>query len=728
MNSDIKITYDNKDYYFQLAVGKESGQKQWEISDTAVQSPMFTSDTPKLSQIPAEREIVIEQKYFHGGMGEEFHAADSTRYYKSPGCDARRRGAVLLGPKYAKATTDAMSAPVINITVYGGHTWASADDDLLKWNTATSNWDVVHTAAAAITDMCVWSAYLIIAQGFATDLHIWNGSSVVGSVQVKPKYVGTVGSTLWGSFSDYTIKSSTNPLAGGSWSGATTVGSTNTVITDILSHPDTVLVATRDAFYEIGSVVNTNLLPELLQESDTNTGINSVCWHSSAYVASGTGNLWEYDLGSDIITSLPPAISVPGQADFVGRIMAMDGDPDFLYVLMDYATKVELLAGRWVSDDFIWHHLAEITLTDASGNIKCARISNSDSVKKLWLGCSDESTDGIYYVHSPAISAYGDLTSDTDYQFQTSGDFYTGWLRGAYLYDLKTFYSIEVRTADTTATETIIVSYRLKDGDSFTALGTITTDVIGDPIIFPLNIIGTKIQLKFTFASGASTATPQLIDFTLYALARPFGLDTSRVAVNDEGEFTTYGGQFTNWRHSEYPNVLKNWYSLSTLSSGLTAAKYISWQWRIDDDADWNPFVMRATKSPYDIAYFPSGTVGRILYVKPDKYSPTDTEMIGYIVSGELRPTRRKKFNMALQVARELALPGGGAPKRQDVDTVLKALRAIDTHSWPVILETFDGQIFNVTLKLMKEQLIGESSGKNREYLIQIQAVEQTIE
>ncbi len=97
------------------------------------------------------------------------------------------------------------------------------------------------------------------------------------------------------------------------------------------------------------------------------------------------------------------------------------------------------------------------------------------------------------------------------------------------------------------------------------------------------------------------------------------------------------------------------------------------------------------------------------------------------MVSGELRPPRKKKFNMALQVSHELALPGGGTPKRQDVNTAMTALREIDTHNWPVILETFDGQIFNVTLKLMKEQLISDSATRDREYVVEIQATEQII-
>ena len=128
--NDVSIRYKNQNYSFPLYRDPQTNKKAWRIWDTSILPPMFTTDRPLFSQIPPETEQLIEQIYFYGGMGEEYFDEDSYRYYNSPGADARRKGAVLCGPRVRKATftTTATNVPITNAGFENGTTgWTNLD-------------------------------------------------------------------------------------------------------------------------------------------------------------------------------------------------------------------------------------------------------------------------------------------------------------------------------------------------------------------------------------------------------------------------------------------------------------------------------------------------------------------------------------------------------------------------------------------------------------------------
>lgn len=879
MNTDIQIRYKNTDYSFNLALDPQTGQKRWKIWDSKTLPPMFTSDRPLYAHVPPEKELLIEQDYFHAGMGEEFFE-HGKRYYNSPGCDARRKGAVLLGPTTAKATIFSTAATIVNagfedgvttgwtdldavstggaqrtgtwcgtetvaagtpevfyqtntttyatykgisltltayvrygvlaankakltiddgigtttgtevtltdtfqaVTVtrlistsatqlkisatttqtadtgiahwddftliptlgtksvvvkfcdYAGYTYAADGDMLLRWT--GSVWVPVLQAAHTITDLCVWTSYLFLCEGTAYKYEYWDGSAATLTTSTiadgQMQYMGLVGTTVWGNDSTYNVQSSTNPLNGGSWASDTTIGNSNSTITGILNHPDKVLVAEQNAFCQVNATGTvTNWIPELQQESHAYTGKNCCVWKGMIYVPSGYGSLYELNTTDSVITAITPSDSIPGQSTFMGKVLAMWGDALYLYVILDNATKIEILAGHWEIienaagnnvTDWWWHQMQEQTLTDADSNVRSCIISALPSVKYLHLGCSS-TTDGIYYSNHPTL--YGDVTQDTNYRFDTAGDFYTAWLESVYPHALKTFYSLTVRNSGTSATETIAVSYDIDATGSFTALGTADA-APEETFYFPLNVSGKRIQLKFSLASGASTTTPALKGFTLRCTARPFNLEEGRLTLNESLEFRTYGGFETSWQHAEFRDVNKNFYGITVLSENLSTTNYITFKYRLDDDAIWTTHDVLIDTSPEQIIYFPKETVGKILYVF---FTPATTtgDLIAYIIDGVLRPIKRKEMEFALDISSKQATRTGGISNR-NVQVLAQTLREIDNSTWPVTLKTFDGQEYQVIFQNMQEEMSLDAKFKDPEYVFTVRALEASLE
>ena len=880
MNSDLTIEYNNKTYPFQLYEDPNTRQKQWLISDAEVMSPLYTSERPYDAQIPPEKEDIIEQNYFHAGMGEsEFE--HGKRYFKGD-IDARRKGNVLLPPKItastvtttggavwmyglrnygfeenattgwtdldevvdagvdpgtdqegsycaketlagagtevfyqdlpaytdlrgitltvyaylwaefatsslkaglgdnvsttwsptssaqswvekiASHTVDAAAtririsgsattigatsgyfdnfriavsktaldlAPVVKIIEYEGYPYAAAGNYLLKYD--GTDWDVICAFCCKPTDMAVWGDYLFIAFGTTMPVHYYDGSAMYCSsvANSSMEFLGNVGGTFWGNSSAYEIRSSTNPINGGAWSAVTTVRDTNADITSILNHPDTVMVGLTDDLFEITTTDEISRIPTLYQDSGTNTCHRMWMWKGDLYVPTENGSLYLYDIGDYTITIVTPSYDIPGQVDFTGRVMAGYGDQEYNYVFIDYATKVEILAGRWetIGDndgdedtDFWWHHVGEVTLTGTSDNIECALISALPTAgyKFIFLGCN-HTTDKIYHISNPL--QYGDVMQSTNYEVETAGDLVTPWIRGQYEYVLKTFYSLTVRVEDADATHTIVVSYKLAEDTSFTTLGTINADP-EETLYFLDGITSKKIQLKFTFASGDNTTTPILTGYTLRCRARPFDLEEGRIAVTKDGGFLMWGGLETKQYHPEYMYVEKIFNTIRFLTEGLTTAKYITFQYKLDDAAAWLTHNVRVEKSPYQEIVFPDYTTGKILQVRFTLASPSDTDLLAYIVEGTLMFDKKKEIQLGILVADSLPTRTGGEPYRCNVDQMAGVLREIDASKKPVTLETFDKQKYEILFNSMSEQLILD--GNKREYLFTVNARE----
>jgi hypothetical protein len=605
--------------------------------------------------------------------------------------------------------------PVVAIEDFSGYPYFACGYYLGKWD--GTDVDLLCAFTTPITSLCTWGSYLLIGLGYSTQYWYFDGTTYTKSTISggAMKYLSVVGDTVWGSSSAYQVKSSTNPLNGGSWSAATDVGNSNKTINALIDHPDSVFVSETDGFYEITTDGEPCVIPDLYKEGHTKTGRNPCFWKGNIYINSGFGAVYEYDDSATSIATITPRNFMPTNDDMDGITCAMDGDDEYLYAIVDNGTKIEILAGRWESipynmygdtaSDWRWHHIGEQTLTDTSDNVRYAKVSTLPTSRCLWMGCSS-ATDGIYYM-------------DIDTNMQTSGSLYTAWFTGEYRHILKTWYSITLYTDNCDANKTIAVSYKKEFDSSFTSLGTIVSNS-ATTLYFGDSVVTKKIQIKLDFSSNSATSSPELQGMSIRCVSRPFNLEESRVTLNDYGEFRLFGGMETSWIHDEFADTYKNYYSITLLTQGLSDSKYITFSYKVDDETAYTTHSTLITESPYQTVYFPEGTTAKRMQVYFTQSSPSDTSLIAYIIDGVLRYAKRKELTFTLSLANATARPQGGT-QMSNPEKIADILREIDAVHWPVTLTAFN-KSYVVTFQKLTEAI--KTDAQKREYLFEINAIE----
>jgi hypothetical protein len=381
----------------------------------------------------------------------------------------------------------------------------------------------------------------------------------------------------------------------------------------------------------------------------------------------------------------------------------------------------------------VWHCIRTITLTDSSNNVRSSLISNSDGVRKLFIGCGN-TTDGIYYFHSPQ---FYELPSDTEYLYYqatgTSGDAYliTSWFIGDYPWEYKTASSFIIRSKNRSANDYVYGVYYQKSEDelagTWTLLGTLSSAF--QELRFPADISSLKFRFKIVLHSTSSPV--QVEEIVFIAKVRPFTDKVERLVIKDSGYFKLYGGSHSTWVHEEFPNDNKAYYRLAIVSDGLSVSgNYITAQYKVDDDATWNSFKYGAVanESPSCFLYFPDGTIGKRLLLNFTQSSYTASHLIGYEVSGALRPQKRRKFEFTILTANSTIAPNDSYGLEAPT-TMLSLLREMSAHVWPIMLETPDGQQFNINVLQLSEQLFSDSPHlPEKEYAVAVVAEEALVE
>lgn len=621
-------------------------------------------------------------------------------------------------------TTIALS-PVVKFIDFGGYHYVAAGNYLMKWD--GTDWDVVYNTLYPITDLCVYPVsgtnYLFLAIGYS---YYWwytsNGTTFTESTvaNAKAQFMSVCGSTLWFNSSAYQVRSATNPINGGSVSVTTDIRHSSKVITALPDHDSGTYIACCDGFYEIDGADVNSLLPSLPQEYATTTGKNAVSWMGNVYIPTGLSTLYEYDVANALVTNVSPSQVAPGISTFADVVTGLDGDSAYLLATVNNGTGIELIAGHWetINDEteWNWHHIGTL----ASEDCECIYIGSYNSIKRCWIGCTD---GDIYYFSHP--NQYGNFSSDTNYNMLTAGDFITSWCQGSYQYNYKDFYSITVHCTNLSATKTIAVSYKKEGETSFTSLGTLTSTT-DNTLFFNQGVVTRKLQLKFTFASDSATSAPELNGYTLRATVRPFDQTTSNLVINEEGEFSSSGSLESDCVVDEYLPLDKAFHNITIRSNGMTTSKYITIQYKVDDDSVWTTLDTLLMDSPIETLYFPENTVGKIMYLKFTLSSPSDTSMVSYEVSGVLRPPARKVIDCTLYLSDKYRGNNGQIISDTALDKA-NILREIDDVGWPVTVKAFDGQQYNVTLKKITEEIAGDDIIKHPEYWFVLKMIEADI-
>ncbi|KKN73884.1 hypothetical protein LCGC14_0396860 [marine sediment metagenome] len=399
-------------------------------------------------------------------------------------------------------------------------------DVLVKLNGTGNGWTFVWSSGGTtITDL----------EPFVDD----NLYVCLGSTAAKYYYMNTsesfTQSTLADGFAEYMadvrgtmhkvvlaneIKKATDPTNAGSWGTAITVGSTYTDITDIIAEQDIVYIGKEDMAYYLDTSDNDIALAEEIQAMAKSKNCkNMIAWHRSVYVPLGESSLGEYASDGTWTWRSPTRFST-NLANFSGNIQALTGDEEHLFAILDNSANLEILAGQIKTvegtDTFVWHPFQEITLTGAE-------VAGVTSVykRRLWIA-STASSDSVYYL--PLPTKYGDVTGDTDMEFQTGGTLATSWYHSNLRADPKSYWSMTVEGEGFDANNYITVDYQTYYTaltGTWTNLGNFTTSPSQTRYFPTTGVTGRMIRFRFTIVTNSTSTTPKMTNFNCRGVWRP---------------------------------------------------------------------------------------------------------------------------------------------------------------------------------------------------------------
>jgi hypothetical protein len=356
------------------------------------------------------------------------------------------------------------------------------------------------------------------AYWYMTTAEVFTESTLTTKSFQYGAWVNTTVDTLYANDSGNTIRSNANPINGGDeWSSQTIVGSAADAITHMEELSGALLIDKEDMPYYLDSSGNVqkDLAPECVSGRSTHSGKNSTIWQNVYYrptgdqalLASGTVNEW-----------IQPARYTTNNATMSGQVEACAGDEEWLYVVTDNSTAVEVQCTREQSVDGdtrrVWHPLYELTLAGC----ETAWISTVFQ-KRLYISSTSVS-DSLYYI--PLPTKYGNITSDDNRVFKTGTYFETAYLHGGFPTEDKAIIKLTCTMGHTyNAGRYFNVNYKLL-GDSTWSATTLKFDGSSSSMIetqyFEVantSRVSPMIRLKFTAVTDDTDYTPILLDYKI---------------------------------------------------------------------------------------------------------------------------------------------------------------------------------------------------------------------
>jgi len=732
MKGEIDILYKTEVLPFRLGIDPDTNLKKMQVTDMKVMSPMYTNERPAEARIPYLQEVNLFQETFHGGCGQRYFDNNMAKYYDSEGADASIIRKIVRGPKIVKSsnTGTAFSGSGVKCFNFNSKLYAAWGQRLYEFD--TDHWKDALDTGAAITDVIVWGDYVLIAHAAAAAYGYWDGTDLTACTNTVHNIAlfSMVADTLWGSSSDYEVRSTANPLNGGAWSTASVVGNANAVITGMVSHPSEVYVGTEDMLYVLDTDGLVSAVDNVFNCYANSYSCRNMMYASSyLYIPVGSGDLFEYSSSDGAVSRLSSWIYNGDINKHTGKVLAMAHDNWFHYIVLDNGTEIEILKARWEylggKATWVWHPIGSVTgLEDSANNCNHAFISNLGGSLRLWITCSN-ATNGIYYLHIP--TNYADPDSDSAFLFNASSSWYSSFFRGKMADTNKCFYRVGLRLRGVSATYPVALYYRVNPDDSWVTLNaSITT---GDYVLvsFPDNTYARQVQFKVTMSSSTYTASAVIEGISVY-YAEYASIDSKeeRFSINDRWEFVMHGGADTFWQHADYHDTPKAFFTLSVQTFGISTDDYITVSYKLDDSPNWYEFQEKITTGPWQTLIFPDNTWGNIITLNFVREDEDATELLTYKISGKLMPNKQKQFLFTVYLSDTEMTPTGGAGMRS-VTELAEILREIDNEKWPVYIETFNGYKTWVTFDLMHELCMYKGPGKNPEYWFTITATEAKI-
>ena len=515
-------------------------------------------DTTKDSQA---RTSVIAWSDWRGGIGVNRMetGGDVNRAWWST-CQLRYKNHLILpgldNDAKANKTSTSLTDPSIGAigelaseiyVAWNGST--SEDAKIYKYNNASDVWgSALATPSDQVTDTVTWrtlagETFLVFAHydSSGSGYTRFDGTTWTEDT-TDSQYVAACDDRLWGiSYTGqlwYSIVAGTEvndaklPLPAGSVTGLF-------VARDAGGEP-ILYASTKKGLFAHDSANSKFIQTELTIPNHPHAGKGTIRWRDSIYMPAGLG-VYKYinQAGGAVL-----AVTGPDRDDGVptnqrGTIKFMTGSHNELFAGLDASTAPNITSGdsipyQWQShhgsmvidddtgystilgyDDMGWE--TKWTASSAGRSLQALTVSDAYDEYRMWWGFNGE----IKFMKIPSDIINPSFVSD--FEFAASGVHETPWFNAGQAEVDKLALKLRVEVQDASSTETVAVEYATDYAESYTSLGTITSDGItsytfGSSAGTAFRAIKFKLSLARTTNTGTvnyTKLTPDVVSTTL---------------------------------------------------------------------------------------------------------------------------------------------------------------------------------------------------------------------
>ena len=223
-------------------------------------------------------------------------------------------------------------------------------------------------------------------------------------------------------YQPHVIRSSTNPINGGSWSTATKIGQDDQPITGLAVDGDstTLFITKTDGVYSHGLdangvLVTQNLTTEFRQFGHTGNFLGVYAWNGHILLPIGTGGLLDLDLATGIIRDISLAVLAPDQTALHGTVLALHGDPQHLFMLVKDASSelIHLVMAKLVTfegqTEFRYYVLQELGAGAAIDDVQSTIMIDTalNDHRRVWIGFTESGVNEV-----PHFYPFGRVNDD----------------------------------------------------------------------------------------------------------------------------------------------------------------------------------------------------------------------------------------------------------------------------------------------------------------------------
>ena len=509
----------------------------------SIAAPRFTIGDTQRGADP--RASILTQNDFRGGIGWNRGLDPGTvdRVWWSD-CQTRFKGHLLLPRKSNAATTQAVGT-IKSITeftvsastdVYVVH----SDNKVYKYLNASDAWSssldtLTNPTKETIVFRDTTANYMIFARGssgytYTTDASTFTDMDVSGSATRNVEYFTIWHGQLWGIDNEGVLKQwASGPTANPTEKGALPLP--DGYVTSLFIYRDAagtpiIYAGTKIGLWAFDETNNRWEETELRLPFHTNSGKGTVVWRDAIYFPAGNA-IYKYQTGSNTaVVSLVGFDRDHGIPEaYAGQVVKLIGTHNDLiaFVNADIDTSYTVFAtGRQASgmggastvvsgtgtsailgfNDVAW----EVKWTGADNTgLETAHVGSAYNEYRMWFGVGN----ALYWTAlSPDVINPDEIST---FQYASSGTMETPWFDGGDAAGNKTAISLRAVTSTCSTDVNIAISYATNFNESYTSLGTITTN--GTTTYDFASGVGVEfasIKFKATLTSDTVLSSPDL--------------------------------------------------------------------------------------------------------------------------------------------------------------------------------------------------------------------------